>query len=54
MIKKYSKFSGKYFWIGLRDIDLRGEYGWVSVSGVKRIVIFFNWNFFEFGECISR
>uniref|UniRef100_A0A8C4N9M0 Lymphocyte antigen 75 n=1 Tax=Equus asinus asinus TaxID=83772 RepID=A0A8C4N9M0_EQUAS len=47
MIKKYSKSPGKYFWTGLRDTDSRGEYGWASVSGVKRTVTFSNWNFLE-------
>ncbi|XP_036109661.1 lymphocyte antigen 75 isoform X3 [Molossus molossus] len=47
MIKKYTKSTEKYFWIGLRDVDSNGEYSWASVGGVKRSVTFSNWNFLE-------
>ncbi|XP_029461442.1 lymphocyte antigen 75 [Rhinatrema bivittatum] len=42
-----NKVEGKYYWIGLQDVNYSGQYAWVNTGGRNESVTYTNWNNFE-------
>ncbi|KAM4023825.1 lymphocyte antigen 75 [Anomaloglossus baeobatrachus] len=53
LIKKQNNIEGKYFWMGLRDVKMTGDYYWETANGAKDPT-YSNWNTHQpasAGEC---
>nr|XP_033800440.1 lymphocyte antigen 75 isoform X1 [Geotrypetes seraphini] len=47
LIRKASNAEGKYYWIGLQDVNSTGEYTWVNTGETYENVTYMNWNYLE-------
>lgn len=42
--------GSRYYWIGLMDVERRGEYSWLLPNSSSRPLTFTNWNKHQPGE----